>query len=66
MDELKLEPQFRTSAEIAGDLARADAAREDLRVKLKRLVEGYKVQIECATKDLERLRDEFRDSDGAK
>jgi hypothetical protein len=60
--ELKLEPRFRPSAEIAGDLARADADREALRLKLKRIVEGYKVQIEAKTKDLERLRDEFRDA----
>lgn len=61
-DELKLEPRFRSAAEIAGDLARADADREALRLKLKRVVEGYKVQIEAKTKDLDRLRDEFRDA----
>lgn len=61
-DELKLEPRFRSASEIAGDLARADAARENLRLKLKRVAEGYKVQIEAATKDLDRLRDEFRDA----
>ena len=61
-DELKLEPRFRSASEIAGDLARADADREALRMKLKRIVEGYKVQIEAKTKDLDRLRDEFRDA----
>ena len=62
MDELKLEPRFRSSAEIAGDLARADAERENIRSKLKRVVEGYKAQIEESTKKLERLREEFRDA----
>lgn len=61
-DELKFEPRFRPSAEIAGDLARADAEREDLKSKLKRIVEGYKVQIEKVTKQIDRLRDEFRDA----
>ena len=31
-------------------------------LKLKRIAEGYKVQIEAKTKDLDRLRDEFRDA----
>ena len=61
-DQLKLEPRFRSASEIAGDLARADADREALRLKLKRIAEGYKVQIEAKTKDLDRLRDEFRDA----
>lgn len=58
--ELKLEPQHRPSAVIAGDLARADAEVQALRLKLKRVVEGYKVQIEAKTTDLDRLRDEYR------
>lgn len=58
--ELKLEPQHRPSSEIAGDLARADSEVQALRLKLKRVVEGYKVQIEEKTTNLDRLRDEYR------
>lgn len=61
-NEFKLEPRCRPAAEIAERLARADAEREDLKSNLKRQVEGYKVQIEKVTKQIDRLRDEFRDA----
>ena len=61
-DELKLEPRFRSAAEIAGDLARADADREALRLKLKRVVEGYKVQIGVDLGGRRSLQEKIRDA----
>lgn len=56
--EFKLQPRHRALADIAIDLARADADIEALRGKLKTVTLGYKVQIESAKERLARLREE--------
>jgi DNA-binding ferritin-like protein len=58
-DELELKPRHRTIAEIAPDLAKSDAALENIKARLKAVTSGYKAQIEDAEESLDRYREEY-------
>lgn len=59
-DEFELKPQHRPKGDIAGDIADKDEALNAIKAKAKSIADGYKVQVEDLTADLDRLRDEYR------
>lgn len=58
-EELQLTPVHRPTAEIAVDLANADAELSKIKAKAKQIHDGYKAQIDHWTGEVERLRDQY-------
>lgn len=58
-EELTLIPKHRPTAEIAVDLANADAELSKIKAKAKQVHDGYKAQIDECDERVERLRDEY-------